>query len=237
VFIAAGLLETVRIVLNSTKTKLTSAIPVRIQTSDIFTLPMLRYRRSLGINAERLHTLCQMTLNVDDRGISEYPVHLQLYGYNDLYPSKAFMRSVAERLFVAFGYLHSQVSSTVDVSSAVNGQGKLTLTGHENQEGRRVARLVVKKLLRNRRFIRMLPILPGLQFDLPGGSVRNGACFPMRRNPEGLETDVWGCVPGLRNVHLVDASVLPAIPAGPIAFTVMANAHRIASECPIDDVQ
>ncbi len=31
------------------------------------------------------------------------------------------------------------------------------------------------------------------------------------------------------------ASVEPE--AGPIAFTVMANAHRIASECPIDHVQ
>jgi choline dehydrogenase-like flavoprotein len=232
VFIASGLLETVRIVLNST-----SAIPVRIQTSEIFTVPMLRYRRSRGMSAERLHTLCQMILNVDDRNISEHPIQLQLYGYNDLYPARAFMRSIAERLFVAFGYLHSQISSTLEVAPAANGQGKLTLTGHENREGRQVARLVVNKLLRNRHRMRMLPISPRLQFDLPGGSVRNGACFPMRRDPEGLQTDIWGCVPGLRNVHLVDASVLPAIPAGPIAFTVMANAHRIASECPIDDVQ
>ena len=236
VFIAAGLLETIRIVLNSTRAKLTSEMSVRIQTSDIFTVPMLRYRRSGGISAERLHTLCQMILDVDDRNVSEHPVHLQLYGYNDLYPSRACLRSVAERLFVAFGYLHSQVSSKVDVSR-VNGQDKLTLTGRQNDEGRRVARLMVQKLFQNRRFLRMVPVLPQLQFDLPGGSVRNGACFPMRRNPEATETDVWGRMPDLENVHLVDASVLPAIPAGPIAFTVMANAHRIASECPIDDVQ
>jgi choline dehydrogenase-like flavoprotein len=30
-------------------------------------------------------------------------------------------------------------------------------------------------------------------------------------------------------VHLVDASVLPSIPATSITFSVMANAHRIAS--------
>ena len=55
----------------------------------------------------------------------------------------------------------------------------------------------------------------------------------MRSVPTGLETDLWGCVPGLPSVHVVDSSVLPTIPAGPLAFTVMANAHRIASECPI----
>jgi choline dehydrogenase-like flavoprotein len=250
VFIAAGLLETVRIVLNSTGAKNRSVRPLRIQTSDIFTLPMVHYSRSRGVSAERLHTLCQLMVNVDDREISEHPVHLQLYGYNDLYPHiladklgllsapfKAATRSIAERLFVAFGYLHSRVSSTVDITPPPSDTGRLLLTGRENPEGRRVADAVVRKLFQNRRFLRMLPITPQLQFDLPGGSVRNGACFPMRRDPEGLETDVWGSVHGLRNVHLIDASVLPAIPAGPIAFTVMANAHRVASECPIEDVQ
>jgi hypothetical protein len=250
VFIAAGLLETARIVLNSTNLKNGSTRPLRIQTSDIFTLPIVRYSRSRGVSAERLHTLCQLMMNVDDRGISEHPVHLQLYGYNDLYPHilagksgrllapfKAATRSLAERLFVAFGYLHSRVSSTLDITPPANGTGRLMLTGHENQEGRRVAHAVARKLFQNRRFLRMIPIAPQLQFDLPGGSVRNGACFPMRRDPEGLETDVWGSIRALRNVHLIDASVLPAIPAGPIAFTVMANAHRIASECRIEDVQ
>ena len=55
--------------------------------------------------------------------------------------------------------------------------------------------------------------------------------------PEALETNLWGCMPGLPQIHMVDSSVLPTVPAGPIAFTVMANAHRIASECPIDHVQ
>jgi choline dehydrogenase-like flavoprotein len=34
-------------------------------------------------------------------------------------------------------------------------------------------------------------------------------------------------------MHIVDSSVLPSLPAGPVALTMMANAHRIASECPI----
>jgi hypothetical protein len=33
----------------------------------------------------------------------------------------------------------------------------------------------------------------------------------------------------LRRVHLVDASVLPSVPATTITLGVMANAHRIAA--------
>lgn len=35
---------------------------------------------------------------------------------------------------------------------------------------------------------------------------------------------------GLSRVHVVDASVLPSIPATTISYLVMANAHRIATE-------
>jgi hypothetical protein len=246
VFLAAGLLESARIILNSTKTAAVSERPLSIRTSEIFTLPMLRYRSTPHTITERMHTLCQMVVNIDDPGISEHPVHLQLYGYNDLYPEllarklrtlsgplKPVLQRLSERLFVAFGYLHSELSSTVRFLTAADNTGRVSLEGQENPESRRVVRAVVRTLFRNQRFLRALPITPQVKFDLPGGGIRSGGCFPMRSVPTGLETDLWGCVPGLPSVHVVDSSVLPTIPAGPLAFTVMANAHRIASECPI----
>jgi choline dehydrogenase-like flavoprotein len=59
----------------------------------------------------------------------------------------------------------------------------------------------------------------------------------MRSIPAGLETNLWGRVTGLPDMYVVDASVLPSVPAGPMAFTMMANAHRIASECPIRPIR
>jgi len=109
----------------------------------------------------------------------------------------------------------------------------LSIEGQENPESRNVARSIARKLLRNRRLLRALPVTPQVKFDLPGGGIRSGGCFPMRSTPRELETDLWGRVPDLPGIHVVDSSVLPTIPAGPLAFTVMANAHRIASECPI----
>ena len=51
----------------------------------------------------------------------------------------------------------------------------------------------------------------------------------MRENPGDLETDTLGRLRGWERIHLVDASVLPDIPATQITFSVMANAHRIGA--------
>jgi ferredoxin len=246
VFLAAGLLESARIILNSTKNAAASERRLRIRTSDIFTLPILRYRTIPRTTTERMHTLCQMVVNISDPAISEHPVHLQLYGYNDLYPKllarkagplsrplNPVLRRVCERLFVAFGYLHSEISSTIRFVPAANGNGRLLIEGQRNPESRRVVSAVVRKLFRQQRLFRALPVTSQVKFDFPGGGIRSGSCFPMQSIPTGLETDLWGRVPDLPAVHIVDSSVLPTIPAGPLTFTVMANAHRIASECPI----
>ncbi len=246
VFLAAGLLESTRIVLNSTKSR-TDAI--RIQQSDIFTVPLIRYRSPGLFDRERLSTLAQLVLRIDDAGISPHAVHLQLYGYNDLYmkilerragplgiPLKPTLRTLADRLFVAFGYLHSDVSSSVRLVRSANG-GRLHLEGQINPESRRIGRAIVKRLFQNRKYFRALPLSFALRFDAPGASFRSGGSLPMKPSPAVQETDPIGRLPGLARVHVVDASVLPSIAAGPIAFTSMANAHRIASECPIPDVR
>jgi choline dehydrogenase-like flavoprotein len=51
----------------------------------------------------------------------------------------------------------------------------------------------------------------------------------MRREPGESDTDTLGRPPGWDRVHLIDASVLPSIPATTITLSVMANAHRIAT--------
>ena len=63
----------------------------------------------------------------------------------------------------------------------------------------------------------------------PGRGYHNGGSFPMSLNPNGPQTDVLGRPFGWNRIHLIDASVFPTIPAATITYTVMANAHRIAS--------
>jgi ferredoxin len=243
VFVAAGLLETARIVLTSMKHY---NRPIPVKHSEIFTLPLVRYRASYDIFQERLHSLCQIVLEVEDSRICSDYVRLQLYGYNDLYSQmleqktgglapflRPAMRAMAARLFIAFGYLHSDVSSGISMTLFHANRPGLLVAGIPNPRASQIGRAISRKLFRNRDSLKAIPLGFQLRLDLPGGGYHSGASFPMRRTPGDLETDEWGSLPSLRCVHIVDASVLPLVPALPVAFTVMANAHRIAARCPL----
>jgi choline dehydrogenase-like flavoprotein len=52
----------------------------------------------------------------------------------------------------------------------------------------------------------------------------------MSKNPSPLQTDIFGRVHGTSKVFAVDGSVLPSLPSQNLTFTIMANAHRIATE-------
>ncbi len=243
VYVAAGLLESTRIILESLDLYGRS---LRINHSDIFTIPLLRYRRSPHVRFERLHALCQLAAEIEDPSICVHRVHLQFYGYNELYcqllaakagllatPLAPALDSLATRLFVIFGYLHSDVSSSIELRLSREVNPAVTLEGRINPGTRRICAAVARKLRRCHMCFKGVALQSQLKLDLPGGGYHSGGTLPMRRRPEMLETDAWGQLPSLPGVHVVDASVLPTVPASPTAFVVMANAHRIASEVPL----
>jgi choline dehydrogenase-like flavoprotein len=93
---------------------------------------------------------------------------------------------------------------------------------------RRVRRLM-RHLAAHARPLGLAPI-PGLaQIGLPGKGNHLGGSLPMRQEPGELETDTTGRLPRWDRVHVVDASVLPSVPATTVTLSVMANAHRIAA--------
>jgi choline dehydrogenase-like flavoprotein len=69
-----------------------------------------------------------------------------------------------------------------------------------------------------------------LQIARPGRGFHCGGSLPMRAQPGNFESDCLGRPSGWSRVHVVDSSVLPTVPATTITFSVMANAHRIASQ-------
>ena len=78
--------------------------------------------------------------------------------------------------------------------------------------------------------MRAVPISQMMRVGLPGRGFHTGGTFPMKVKPARLQTDVLGRPPGLTRVHLVDSSVFPSLPATTITLSVMANAHRIATQ-------
>jgi choline dehydrogenase-like flavoprotein len=235
VHLAAGVVSTAGIVLRSREI---FDRPVRLKDSQYYLFPLLLTRRAGDVRREALHSLSQLFVEIFDDEITPRSVHLQIYSYNDLVGqavrqpfgplAKIFgplARALEDRMLIVQGYLHSDHSSQIAVR--LQTDGRLKLQAELNPEVRPAIRRVLKKLFRHRQQFGAWPLAPMLQVSEPGRGFHNGGSFPMRANPGELETDVLGRVRGWRRIHIVDASVLPDIPATQITFSVMANAHRI----------
>jgi choline dehydrogenase-like flavoprotein len=234
VFVAAGALATTRIALASLEA---FDRDVELLDSAYYTFPAVRWS---GERIETGNTLAQAFIEIDDGRVSSRPVHLQIYGFNDLMlravaarahlPERAARRVLApllRRLTFVQGYLHSDESPGAVVQ--LGRDGSLRVAGHTGSANACVER-VVGKVRSLRRSLGIEPLTPMLRIWPPGKGFHVGGSFPMRETPGGLETDVHGRLPGFERVHLADASVFPTLPATTITLAVMANAHRIAAE-------
>lgn len=242
-YLAAGALASTKLVLHSMSAY---ERPLLMKDSQYFLIPLVLARGVKGVREEHLHTLSQLYLELHDRSVSPYTVHLQLYTYSDLIGSvvhKAFgplagvlgpvVRHLEGRLVILQGYLHSAHSGTIRVELRGNGsthEPLLQVTGQPRPAARRSVRKLLRKLVRLAPQLGALPIWPMAKIAEPGRGFHTGGTFPMREHPGEFESDVLGRPAAWRRVHVVDASVLPSIAATTITFTVMANAHRIGWE-------
>lgn len=236
VFLAAGVIETARIVLESLEIY---DKPVIARHSDRFVLPFLTMAGTKNIENEAYHTLSQLFIELTERKLFQNDVHLQIYGYNDLLkkallnmfgPAGAIMKLPLQmllgRLLILFGYIHSDQSSRLSLTLNNDATKSMTIRGISHDETRKVCWRVMKHLAANSKMLGGLPIWPFI--DPPGGGNHTGGTFPMSERPTGLQSDLFGKLSGLKYVHLVDASVFPSLPAATIVLSVMANAFRIA---------
>ncbi len=234
-FIATGVLPTALLML---KTMGTNASLV-LKDSQHFYLPMLHGWRAGDPAREPHHTLAQQFWEIINPDVDAHSVHVQLYSHNDTYaadmrgrfgalarPMKPAIEWMSRRLIVAQAFLHSDVSPSIGL--AMNGDA-LAFRAIANPMTSAVVGRAARILARAARIGGMLPLTPLLRKGTLGSSFHCGGSLPMRASPEIGETDILGTPHGMRRVHIVDASIFPSIPASTITFTVMANAHRIAS--------
>ena len=217
---------------------------IQLINSDYFIMPNLMYSRTKGVLSERLTTLSQIFLELEDKKLSPFTMHYQIYTYNDLYIramhnllgplffiAKPFLLPLLERLIVVQGYIHSDHSSTMMAKLTTEGNQSLyKVRGVVNSESRKLMKGMAKKLRKYHRELGFHPMTWLQRPGLPGGGCHSGGSFPMSKMPTGLESDRLGRTGGLKRTHIVDSSIFPTIPATTITFTSMANSHRIATE-------
>ena len=236
-YLGAGVISTAGIVLRS---RSAYERPVFLKDSQYYLFPLLLARRSGDVRSEAMHTLSQMFVEIFDDSITPRSVHLQVYSYNDLVGQAVrgafgplapvlewLARALEDRMLIVQGYLHSDHSSKIGVTLTKAEPERLRLQASLNPEVRPMIRKVLRKLRRHCFQFGGLPLSPMLQVSEPGRGFHSGSSFPMRQHPGDLETDTLGRLSGWQRTHIVDASVLPDVPATQITFSVMANAHRI----------
>lgn len=244
VFVACGALGTTRLVANSLGL---FDIDLSMKESQQFTVPMLSLHPTTDPRTEALFTLNQfnMIVALDEVGLDVSQLHF--YTYNPAFVgalprlfrarwSEPATRQILRRLSVAFGYLPSWHSPSLLLRAAPgprdDGLPNLQVTpGDPPKNGYRMLRTVLRRVLRSARLLDLYPALPAVQLAGTAKSYHWGGSFPHAREPSGgLSSDLLGRVMSWQRIHLVDASVFPNVPATTFTLTVMANAHRIASE-------
>lgn len=239
-FIASGVLPTAQLALRSLSL---NDQWLTIKDSQHFYLPML-HRWSAGDPAGAPHhTLAQAFWEIDDPAVDAHIVHAQLYTYNDTYApdmrkrfgpfaglARPLIELLSRRLIVAQAFLHSDASPAIGVRLAGSGEpGRLEYRRVENAATTGSIERAKRRIAKAGHIAGMLPLTPLMRPGSLGSSFHCGGTLPMRDTPKRGETDTLGRPAGFTRTHIVDASVFPTIPAPTITFSVMANAHRIAS--------
>ena len=240
VFLAAGVLETARIVLASYPM---AGPQLRLRDSQHFFTPLLHaWAPPADPETARAHALTELFLELDAPEIAPGLIHSQIYTWNEFYaremvakygrvPGLApIFRRLARRLVVAQSFLHSDVSGEIGLSLAADGR---LLADAKPSPATGPAMTAARRRLAG--LLRPLG-LHALTFaghaGAPGSSFHTGGTLPMRARPRRASTAPDGLLHGTSRTYVADASVLPAIPATTITFSVMANAHRIGSIVP-----
>jgi ferredoxin len=244
VYVACGAMGTTRLVANSLGL---FDVDLPMGESRQFVLPFLSRRATEDPRNKRDFTLNQFNMIIapDEDSVNLSTLHF--YTFNPAFigslPSPLRAQSLERlqiqllrRLSVAFGYLPSWNSPPLRIhvgpqpgplelpefnissDSASAGQGKMLRT-------------VLFKLLQSARVLDLYPVIPMLRLSAAGKSYHWGGSFPHKTIQSTVfSSDTLGRPGGWQRTHLVDASVFPTVPAMTYGLTVMANAHRIASE-------
>lgn len=244
VYIACGAMGTTRLVVNSLGLFDTD---LSMLESRQFVLPMLSARATDDPRRERDFTLNQFNVIIAPNGDAVDLSTLHFYTFNQAFvdalpsilrtrPTEWIQAQVLRRLTVAFGYLPSWNSPRLRVrvgppSKQLN-LPEFHISSETTPDGQnRMLRAVLQRLAKSARLLDMYPVVPMLRLSAGGKSYHWGGSFPYMSDKAAVfSSDRLGRVGFWQRTHLVDSSVFPSVPAMTFGLTIMANAHRIASE-------
>lgn len=133
---------------------------------------------------------------------------------------------VLKYIYIAMVYLDSEDSGDINVTFH---KKNLKIDGVENYKSKKRLLAFIAEMKNNFKTTKLFPLPLILESKL-GHSQHFGGTIPMKPYPKSGEVDLYGRLSGCCNTYIVDASILPSIPASPTTIVVMSNAVRICDE-------
>ena len=241
VLIACGVLATGQLMARSFRLH---GGAMRVKTNQNAFFPFLRYARSKGVSRQPNNSISQLFLDVRNEKTGNRFAHIEVHQFGEyvLNPIKSIMgsltplavaagRAVLERTMIFQAHLHSDFSDSLEVRYEQDNAWRANIKGVPNPVARTRYSELLGTLMENRGALRGVPLKQLILVDPPGASNHLGGSFPMRVEPDcTFSADRYGRPHGCENIHIVDSSILPSLPATTLTFTVMANAARIADQ-------
>lgn len=240
VFLAAGAVNSTRMVLNSLKI---FDKKVKLKTRGGYVMPVFSFRK-LPIDWPNCNTQPGIFLEFKGGGLKHW-VHVQISTANELLFQKLKIQSGASGLFTSikkflvehvmlvFVNFHSDYAGHYELwltqSSEESNANCLHSRHHKSSSHLFVFALSAFRLLKICGKIGCIPIIPLAKNN--SGSYHVGGSLPMRAEPkDDLDTDDLGRVSAWRRVHIVDTSIFPSLPGTTVGLLAMANAMRIVEK-------
>jgi choline dehydrogenase-like flavoprotein len=244
IFVACGGIGTTRLVLGSLGR---FDRPTYLQESVQFVVPAVSRRPVGDPRQARNFTLNQFNLLYDATGEGLDLCQIHFYEYNPAFLASlpATLRrngadpalaAVLRRISVGLGYVPGWAAPRVEVVARRHPGGADELPGLEvgresSDEGwPPMLHELVRAMLKVAPALDLWPVVPMVSVSDAAKSYHFGSSFPHERSRGPDVTDRTGRLGAWDRIHLVDASVFPDVPATTFTLTIMANAHRIASE-------
>ena len=243
-FVACGAATSLRLVATAMKW---FGETFHLMDTQLVIIPAFLQHRSRTGAVPRANALGQVFVEIDDPGICDELIHLQIYGFDPfvadllrarwgkLFPGEKFLQPLFDRLMLVMGYLPGQISGKVAFRAkpplqGAKGLAPVTYNGVANVRTLPAVRRIGSKLKALRREFGWWPVFSLAEMPEPGASNHLAGGLPMRAAPGPRETDRVGRPDGLRRVHVVDGACFSDVPGEPPTYTIMANAARIAAE-------
>ncbi len=243
IFVACGGIGTTRLVLGSLDR---FDQPVTLQESVQFVMPTLSRRAGEDPRTARNFTLNQFNLLYDHTGEGVDLCQIHFYDYNPAFLTSVpdiikapsadpVLSALLRRVSVGLGYVPGWAAPGIRVTATrpdPSGEGlpELRIDRDGSDGWPPMLKSLVRAMLRTAPALDLWPILPMVSVSAAAKSYHFGGSFPHGHHRTPTSTDRMGRLAGWDNIHLVDASVFPSVPATTFTLTIMANAHRIATE-------